>query len=191
MDINYRQLLAIRDAGNLENEERLDAIMQAIYGEDVIDLPLAQFINLAKNLDFLTKPVPTDVKIKEYTVNGREYFFDGLFGHITYAQYVDFENYSKNSNDEAKCFAVFFIPKGHKYNDGYDMMQVFDDIMDMPAPVLLSAAFFFEKQLFLFRRIFQSSLKKKIKKMKLPKEAKQNLQKMVDHLLSLEQPLLY
>lgn len=144
-DIKYRTLLDIREAANIEDEnERVFAIMEAVFGEDVLDLPLKDFNEKCKELQFLQKEIPNDLHVKDIKVNGREYYFDGLLGKITTAQYIDFQNYQKN-NDEQKSFSVFIIPKGHKYNDGYDMEQVFNDILDIPVPVLFSASFFFSR----------------------------------------------
>ena len=128
-DIKYRTLLDIREAANIEDEnERVYAIMEAVFGEDVLDLPLKDFNEKCKELWFLQKEIPNDLHVKDIKVNGREYYFDGLLGKITTAQYIDFQNYQKNE-DEQKSFSVFIIPKGHKYNDGYDMEQVFNDIL--------------------------------------------------------------
>ena len=144
-DIKYRTLLNIREAANIEDEnERVFAIMEAIFGEDVLNLPLKDFNEKCKELQFLQKEIPNDLHVKDIKVNGRSYYFDGLLGKITTAQYIDFQNYQKN-NDEQKSFSVFIIPKGHKYNDGYDMEQVFNDILDIPVPVLFSASFFFSR----------------------------------------------
>ena len=144
-DIIYRQLLDIREAANIEDEsERVYAIMEAVFGESVLDLDLKDFALKCKEIEFLQKEIPNDLHVKDIKVNGREYYFDGLLGNITTAQYIDFQNYQKN-NDEYKTFSVFIIPKGHKYNDGYDMDQVFNDILDIPAPVLFSASFFFTR----------------------------------------------
>ena len=144
-DIKYRTFLDIREAANIEDEnERAYAIMEAVFGEDVLDLSLKDFNEKCKEIEFLQKPIPNDLHIKTIKVNGREYYFDGLLGNITTAQYIDFQNYQKN-NDEYKTFSVFIIPKGHKYNDGYDMEQVFNDILDIPVPVLFSANFFFSR----------------------------------------------
>lgn len=144
-DIKYRTLLDIREAANIEDEnERVYAIMEAVFGEDVLNLPLKDFNEKCKELQFLQKEIPNDLHVKDIKVNGREYYFDGLLGKITTAQYIDFQNYQKN-NDEQKSFSVFIIPKGHKYNDGYDMDQVFKDILDMPVPILFSASFFFSR----------------------------------------------
>ena len=179
-DITYRQLLDIREAANIEDEnERVYAIMEAVFGEDVLDLPLKDFNEKCKELQFLQKEIPNDLHVKDIKVNGREYYFDGLLGKITTAQYIDFQNYQKN-NDEQKSFSVFIIPKGHKYNDGYDMEQVFNDILDIPVPVLFSASFFFSRQFELFIRIFRRYSIKQMKKTGLPKEAMENLEKVVN-----------
>ena len=179
-NITYRQLLDIREAANIEDEnERVYAIMEAVFGEDVLDLPLKDFNEKCKELQFLQKEIPNDLHVKDIKVNGREYYFDGLLGKITTAQYIDFQNYQKN-NDEQKVFSVFIIPKGHKYNDGYDMEQVFNDILDIPVPVLFSASFFFSRQFELFIRIFRRYSIKQMKKLGLPKEAMENLEKVVN-----------
>ena len=179
-DIKYRTLLDIREAANIDDEnERVYAIMEAVFGEDVLDLPLKDFNEKCKELQFLQKEIPNDLHVKDIKVNGREYYFDGLLGKITTAQYIDFQNYQKN-NDEQKSFSVFIIPKGHKYNDGYDMEQVFKDILDMPVPVLFSASFFFSRQFELFIRIFRRYSIKQMKKLGLPKEAMENLEKVVN-----------
>ena len=179
-DIKYRTLLDIREAANIEDEnERVYAIMEAVFGEDVLNLPLKDFNEKCKELQFLQKEIPNDLHVKDIKVNGREYYFDGLLGKITTAQYIDFQNYQKNE-DEQKAFSVFIIPKGHKYNDGYDMEQVFNDILDMPVPVLFSASFFFIRQFELFIRIFRRYSIKQMKKLGLPKEAMENLEKVVN-----------
>lgn len=179
-NIKYRTLLDIREAANIEDEnERVYAIMEAVFGEDVLDLPLKEFTEKCKEIEFLQKPIPNDLHVKNIKVNGREYYFDGLLGNITTAQYIDFQNYQKNE-DEQKTFSVFIIPKGHKYNDGYDMEQVFNDILDIPVPVLFSASFFFSRQFELFIKIFRRYSIKQMKKLGLPKEAMENLEKVVN-----------
>lgn len=179
-NITYRQLLDIREAANIEDEnERVYAIMEAVFGESVLDLDLKNFAMKCKEIEFLQKEIPNDLHVKDIKVNGREYYFDGLLGNITTAQYIDFQNYQKN-NDEYKSFSVFIIPKGHKYNDGYDMGQVFNDILDIPVPVLFSASFFFIRQFELFIRIFRRYSIKQMKKLGLPMEAMENLEKVVN-----------
>lgn len=190
-DITYRQFKDLNKALEIEDEtEKSIAVMQAIFGEDVVNLPLNEFNALSHKLDFLKSEIPTSIKVKDVKVNGREYYFDGMLGEITTAQYIDYQNYCKN-NDEAKQFAVFFIPKGHKYNDGYDMLEVFEDIQDIPITVLMSAGFFFKRSLEIFIKIFQRSLEKQLKKAKIPKEMRKSLIKSTDLLNSLGLSLMY
>ncbi len=179
-DITYRQFLDIKTALEIEDEtERVFAVAQAVYGEDVLNLPLAEFNKKCAELSFLKDSVPNNLTVKTVKVNGRDYYFDGLLGRITTAQYIDFQNYQK-SQDEIKTFSVFLIPKDHKYNDGYDMEQVFNDILDIPVPILMSASFFFSRQFELFIKIFRRYSLKQMKDLKLPKKAQKNLEKVVN-----------
>lgn len=178
--ITYRQLLALRNAADIEDEtEKLCTIAQIIFGEDVLNLSLKEFNEKCKELSFLSTEPANNLTVKSVKVNGREYYFDGLLGNITTAQYIDFQHWQK-ANDDVKSFSVYIIPKGHKYNDGYDMDQVFNDILDMPTPVLLSASFFFNRQFALFIRIFRRYSIKLMKKNGLPKDVMENLEKIVN-----------
>jgi hypothetical protein len=50
-DITYRKMLDIREAANIEDEnERVYAIMEAVFGEDVLNLPLKDFNEKCKEL---------------------------------------------------------------------------------------------------------------------------------------------
>lgn len=179
-DITYRQLQLLNTASEIQDEtEKMVAVMQAVFGDDVIELPLAEYSKKASELSFLNEKIPTSIKIKNVKVNNREYYFDGMLGNISTAQYIDFQKYLQNK-DEVKSFSVFFIPKGHKYNDGYDMLQVFDDIQDMPVPVIMSASFFFTRQWQIFIKTFQRYSLKRLKKLDLPKNLKKNLIKTVE-----------
>lgn len=178
-DIKLYQFNKIQEAVKIDNdEERIVQIAQIIFGDDVVDLPLSEFAQKVKELSFLNEPLPTNVPPKKITVNGRKYFLDCLLGNITTAQYVDFTNHSK-TNDICKMLSVFLIPENHKYNDGYDMLQVINDINDLPVTVVNDAAFFFVRHLELFTETFQSYSIKRLKKMKMPKQLKESLIKVM------------
>lgn len=167
--ITLNQFKQIQQAMQIEDEnEKIIALSEIIYGDNVTDLPLSDYIANVKELNFLQTDIPNDRTVKQVNVNGRQYRFDGLLGNITTAQYLDYVNHSK-SQDVARMLSVFFIPKDHKYNDGYDMQQVINDIGEMPIDIVMSSAFFFNRQLSEFIRIFRYSLTKKIKKMKVNK----------------------
>ena len=189
-DITLRQALAIKEATNIEDEyEQMFTIGQIIFGDSINKLSFKDFIKKYNDeLEFIKTDIPHDLNVDKVKVNGREYYFDGLLGNISTAQYVDFQQYLK-TNDEKQIYSVFFIPverkyllfkKKHKYNDGYDMLQVFKDIEDIPIDVLFSASFFFSRQFVLFIKIFRRYSIKSMKKTGLPKEVMENLEKVVN-----------
>lgn len=185
-DVTLGQFLELQQIMKMEdNTDKTLALAELFYGENVTSLPLPEFNKKMKELQFLETEVPTNHIVKKVTINGREYTIDGLLGHVSTAQYIDFTNYMKDPNNIDKVLSVFFIPKGHKYNDGYDMLQVINDMGSLPIDIAMSESFFFSRQYKKFIKIFQSSSIKKIKKTDLPKEVKKNLIKVVDNSVDL------
>lgn len=184
-DVSYKTFKKIQEADTEADDEKEYAIMQAIYGEEVFSLPLPEYKAKLNRLKKLFSPVPNDLHVNKVTVNGTTYVFSGVLGDITTAQYIDFMNHAKNK-DELKMYSVFFIPKGHKYNDGYDMIQVFKDLEDFPITILNSASFFFNRQLELFNKIFQRSLVSMMKKKKLPKTMIKAMKNLLEDYNNLE-----
>lgn len=190
-NITLKQFLLIQEAIKIEDEtERLIRLSEIVFGDSVTNLSLQEYSKKIKELSFLNKEIPTNNLVKKYKVEDREYTIDSLLGNITTAQYLDYTNFAK-ANDFSKMLAVFFIPKGHKYNDGYDMEQVFKDIEELPITIANSMAFFFGRQFLKFMQIFQSSSIKKIKKMDIPKEKKEMMIKTLQSLQDLESYLTY
>ena len=184
-DVTLYQFNEIEKAVNIEDDtERVFRLAEIVYGEDVTNLPLKDFNEQIKQLDFLNDEVPSVTPPKKLEINGRKYYTDCLLGNIKTAQYIDFTNHSK-TNDVAKILSVFIIPEEHKYNDGYDMIQVINDINCLPIPVVNGIAFFFGRQFSKFIEIFQRYSVKKITKMKLPKTEKKKLIQMVKSSLDL------
>lgn len=51
--------------------------------------------------------------------------------NIKYNQYVDFQTYFKDlDNNRAEILSVILVPKGHKYNDGYNLQELIEAIND-------------------------------------------------------------
>ena len=184
-DVTLYQFEKLQDLLKIENEEeRMFAIAELLLGEEVTNLPISEFVSATKQLSFLSNEIETKTPPKNLELNGRKYIVDCLLGRISTAQYIDFQNHLKG-NDIAVTLSVFIIPKGHKYNDGYDMLQVIDDIRSIPIPIVNSLSFFFSRQFKESMRIFQSYLTKEMKTMNIPKEAKENLIKVVGNSVDL------
>lgn len=165
------------------------ALLSGLAVEEIERIPVNQFNKILPALEFLNTEPETHYHQFEYTINGREYDFKGKLQEITTAQYIDYRAYiSEEDKDIVKLMSVFLIPKGHEYNDGYDMEQVINDINDMCWLDLRAAAFFFRIQLAAYILILKSSLEKTLKatkKNKTPQEKKQiqkDIIKMEEHL---------
>ena len=178
-DIRYWQFKKLQETLKDEtNEEAMFDVAAVIYGDEVLDLPLGEFTEKVRNLAFLKDEIPTNIPPKKVTVNGKKYYIDCLLGNITTSQYIDFTNYSK-TNDTCKMVSVFLIPEGHKYNDGYDMLEVFKDIEEMPITVVNDISFFLSRQFSVFIQIFQRYSIKSIRKLKMPKEIRKKMEEVV------------
>lgn len=177
-DITLRQFNKIQDLLQEIDEYTTLNIIDVIYNVDSADMPAMEVMNkYAHSLDFLTTTIPTNEKLKEtYTINQREYNSNINLTQMTTAQFVDYQNYSKlNPVDISKCLSVFVIPKGHTYNDGYDLQQVQDDIKDLDMVTINTLAFFFKKLYVLLLEITLLCLTQETKKMNIPTQKKEEI----------------
>ena len=176
----------------------LVSVLTGVSVDDLERLPISQFQKLIPALDFLQTEAVTHTHQFEYTINGREYDFKGKLTEITTAQYIDYRTYmGEEQQDIVKLMSCFLIPKGHEYNDGYDMEQVQSDIGDMCWLDLRAAAFFFRIQLSAFILTLKSSLVKDLKRTMKgksrteKKQIRQQIKEMEESLNSSACSLLY
>lgn len=193
-EITWREYEQIEQILNTDIPEsyksvHLLSILTGVPAEDIEDMPIATVQKLIPHLDFLYTEPETHAHQFEYTVNDHEYDFKGKLDEITTAQYIDYRSYMDEENkDVVKLMSVFLIPKGHEYNDGYDMGQVQSDIGDMCWLDVRAAAFFFRIQLSAFILILKSYLAKTMKKSKAKKP---EIKQLKDHLDNMAYSLLY
>ena len=169
----YEQLEQILSS-DIPSDYKAVHLVALLTGLDVAtieNLPIAEFQKFLPALEFLQIEPETHKHQFEYTVNGCEYAFRGKLDEITTAQYIDYRAYMQEENkDVVKLMSVFMIPKGHDYNDGYDMEQVQSDIGDMCWLDVRAASFFFRLQLAAYTLILRQYLKKTMKEAKATKK---------------------
>ena len=185
----YEQLEQILNA-DIPNDYKAVHLVSVLTGmtvEDIEKLPISQFQKFLPAMEFLhTEPETHNHKF-EYTINGREYVFRGQLQDITTAQYIDYRNYmDAEEKDVIKLMSAFLIPKGHEYNDGYDMEQVLNDIGDMCWLDLRAAAFFFRSQLAAYILILKSSLIQDMKQQKKAAKTRQDKKKIKEQMQEVE-----
>lgn len=168
-NITLEQFNLIQEAMHIEDEtERVLELVSIIFGEDTLDLPVAEFQQKVKQLSFLSEKVPEVATKKKYTLNGKTYSLAADLTRMTASQYVDFTNLAKDGKLNQQI-AVFLIPEGKTYNEGYDIEEVFKDALQMSIVDAQALAFLFKRQLLAFITLFQHYSIKAIKKLKLEK----------------------
>lgn len=161
-DITLSQFKELQTILEMTDElEKVVALAELVLGDSITDLPIQEFNEQLRRLEFLKTEIPTSIPPKKLEIKGKKYDVTSLLGNITTAQFIDFTNYAKD-NDTAKMLSVFVVPEGHKYNDGYDMQEVMKDMENMPIPVANSITSFFIAQFARFVQIFLRSSTKTI-----------------------------
>ena len=154
---NYRNLpigkyLEICELSNDESIDALDqqvktiAILTGLTEDEVLALPIMEYKELAGKTKFLEKGYDGKLQVaKSYGLNGIELIPVNDIAKITVAQYVDYQTFSKEGDKYiAETLSTLLIPKGKKYNDGYEIADVHKAIRDnlSVADVLSLSAFF-------------------------------------------------
>lgn len=102
------------------------------------------------------RPTMEKINSPHIVLNGREYEITGYDGDLTLAQYIDFQSSFKTYMDNmAEFISILLVPKGKKYNEGYSVKDVVEDIKAMPIGTAMGISrFFFLK----WKRLSESSL---------------------------------
>lgn len=153
--------------------------------DELESLPMHEFKSLTKNLNFInTEPKYNDIK-SVYMINEKPYELKSDIASITTAQYMDYQVYMKeNPVDMIKVLSCFLIPKGHNYNDGYNMQDVMKDVSFLPLEDGLGIGFFLVKQLVAYILILKDYLEKNLKELKMNKEQTTELITHLDSMAS-------
>lgn len=167
---SYRRLPVgkYRDIRNVCRDESLDdldrqvkiiAILADMDEDDVLNLPIQQYAEMAAKSRFLEDMETTDANSisKVYYVGGFELVPVTDHRRITAAQYIDFQEYAKAGDENlVEILSCLLIPKGMAYNRGYDVIDVQNAIrQDMSvSDALTLTAFFFAS----YRRLISAFL---------------------------------
>lgn len=82
-------------------------------------------------ISFIKDKYKNKVPNTSYIIKGKEYTVQLNLNNMTTAQYIDFQNFYKDYNKNFKyIFLCFLIPKGKKYGEGYDVIELADELYD-------------------------------------------------------------
>ena len=135
----HKQIQRLLKENNVEDMQEIQAEWLAIYADTDIDTimsyPLTKYHKLVERFyaDYFTDFSHAEPAIKDKYTAGDMVLVPMLdFTQITVAQMMDFSVLSVDPIENIeKLLAIFLIPKGKKYNDGYDLLEVQKAILKM------------------------------------------------------------
>lgn len=154
---NYRDLPIGKylDILELSQDESVDALAQQVKTisiltglteDEVLALPITKYKELAGKTKFLEKQYDGNLRVaKSYGLAGMELIPVKDISKISTAQYVDFQTFTKEGDKYiVESLSTLLIPKGKKYNEGYEIADVHKAIREnlSVADVLSLSAFF-------------------------------------------------
>lgn len=180
-DITLEQYMLIQE---IKKQDSLDIMVELIKIlfkiEDPESLPYTEFLKYSDKLKFLGKEI-TRVPLKDtYQINGTTYRLENNVMLFMTQQVVDWRNYSKEDNNMHKLLSVVMVPEDHKYNDGYSIEKVQDDMLDLDMPTVISLMDFFQKCWVEFIKVSRDYLTSQLKKTEIPEEKKKEIEEKMD-----------
>lgn len=131
----------------LERQVAILAVLCDMTEDEVLNMPIMEYKECARKATFLEHPVDVknrrfigNIKVEDWTLKPTTDIRD-----MTTAQYVDFQEFTKEGESNlANILSCLLVPKGYKYNDGYDITElqgVINRSMSTDMAVSLSAFF--------------------------------------------------
>ena len=117
----------------IDRQVAIISILTDRTDEEILNLPIVEYTELVKKSRFLEEGTSSaHARIsKNYLVGEFELIPATDINKITTAQYIDFQTFSKRGEDSiVELLSCFLIPKGKKYCQDYDVIQVQKAIHD-------------------------------------------------------------
>ena len=194
-DINlkdYKKIVEISTReldSDLEKDIAVLAVLCDCSEDDIYNMPLNELKSLLGEIEWIKgyNYTPANKLPNKLKIDGIEYTINPDINKFTVAQYMDFQNFWDKRNEYmGNLLAVFIIPKGHKYNEGYDVMELADRLEEIfTLDDWNNVCFFFLKHYWSsVKHLLISSdyLMKKLMKKTNNKEKIQELQKIREQL---------
>lgn len=199
-DISINEYYVLKDIiedetlENYEKEVKLIGFINNMTDDEVWNLDITKFRELQVNSTWIYEfNFKQNKTFKKITLKDSKYDIDINLQHFTVAQYIDFQTFWPKASTNMRevignILACFIIPKGHKYNEGYDVTELIEDIKNeidiMTANEIL---FFFLSTYQILTKITLNYLRWQMKKMKKNKKIDQTkVNELQEHLQTIE-----
>lgn len=123
--VKCKKIIDDKNIEDVDKNVKLISILSGMPENDVWNCSLEEVSNIINALGEINMPKKVPSEIKKIKINDVTYDVARDLKHFSYAQYVDFQTYTRLGDEYlANLLATFIIPHGKKYNDGYDPNEV-------------------------------------------------------------------
>lgn len=128
----------------LERQSAILGVLTDTSEDEVMLLPIMEYRDLAVKSRFLEREPIVNKRIgKEYKLGNWSLIPCVDIRKMTTAQYTDFLELQKQQ-DIVLLLSCLLVPKGNRYNEGYDIVELQRDLREMmPTPDALALSAFF------------------------------------------------
>lgn len=191
---DYQEILALcKDDGleELDRQVKILSILTRIGEDELLDLPIQEFKVMTSRMCFLERDLPTEVtRLEEsYRIGGFDLVPVIDMRKISTAQYIDFQSFHQAGFEEhfVEILSCILIPKGRKYNQDYDIIEVQDAIrrdLNVHDGASIYAFFMFScresiKDILTFSLQETKKIKDKAKKEKIQEQIRRQMRRLV------------
>ena len=133
---DYKQIMKILEReydSPLEKDMAVCALLNGISEEDMYAMDFAQGRKMLSEMEWMKKDFAFNRhwNLKHLNINGKRCRMYQNIESLSMAQYLDFENFwEKRDECMGNVLACFIVPEGHKYNEGYDVVQFAQELED-------------------------------------------------------------
>lgn len=177
------------DIEDINKQVCIISVLSGMAEEDILNLPLEEYRELAAKSRFLSHPYDGEIlKAKAYVVGKWTLVPVEDYRKVTTAQYIDFQSFAADPEKNiVELLSTMLIPKGKKYNQDYDVIEVQKAIREnlSVAEALTLLAFFFVQ----YRQLIKDSLtfsKEMAMKLRDPEKKKRTLKEIQKQEILLE-----
>lgn len=187
----YVQIQEICEKGgdDIDVQVKILSILSNMPEDEILHLPLPEYKEMVLASKFLETFDHNKHQIaKKYVLGDLELIPVTDYRRLETSQYVDFQTFASESKTKMVEFlSVLLVPKGHRYNEGYDIADVQNAIREhLYVTEAISLYAFF---LILFRNLIKDSLNSSKKALKEMKNNPQLKKKLLQEVKELEMAL--
>lgn len=140
-----QEIIRDKETDTVDKNVRLVALMYDMTEEEAYNTELNRFSDMLDGIGWLSQLPSVPQVSPAYNLNGNVYVVTLNPQKVTTAQYIDFKSF--DVNDVSKIHLILstvMIPSGHSYNDGYEIEDVQNDILEyLRVPHALAIVRFF------------------------------------------------